>query len=258
MNKTKKAKGYAVAGLLAVLGFGSFAAAQQGLSPVAQLTELAKASGESFGKALDYLSLGDDESFGAVAFDEVRPGRLLTTQNVQVTGDIVAEKGYSLGTLSATSTFSDGYTKRLVTVDLDATSSAVVINPEDETIWVYDATLRVQTATTSNIAYQMGTTTSVGVEQALTCGATGVCAAATAGHASILDTGAEAVPTALDTFFKADYQGTDTRDGSGTRFVVPVLDDEYLSCNASTTPAANNEVGGQAVQCQFWYYVIED
>lgn len=173
------------------------------------------------------------------------------------------EDGFSIGTFdtdpyTGDATTTDGYRERLAVINLDATSSAVLLNPEDETAYVYDATVRVQTATSTAIAYLIGTTTVNGVDQGATCGATGVCANATAGMASILNTGTSAATTALTTFFKADSQGTDTRDGSGTRFVVPVLDGEYFGCFASTSPAANKTVGGQAVQCQIKYYVIED
>lgn len=189
---------------------------------------------------------------GVTAEDEI------FTAGVAVEGLLGAEGGIGQGSVDDNMSLTNGYIMKVANIDLSATSSAVLLNPEGETIYVYDATARIQTATTTaSTAYLMGTSTSSGIEQALLCGATGVCGTATSKEASILNTGA-ITPVALDTYFKADYQGTDTRDGSGTRFVVPVLSSEYLFCGVSTTPALNGQTGGQATQCQFKYYVIED
>lgn len=207
----------------------------------------------------DYSGQAQSEgSFGAFIADATGFTDVTITNDLVVDGQLSSEEGFSLGTLSSTGVLTDGYTEKLAVINLSATSSAVLVNPESETIWVYDASVRIQTATSTAISYLAGTSTSQGIDQGAICGATGFCGTATANHASILNTGTAAVTTALDTFFKADNQGTDTRDGSGTRFVVPVLSGEYLICAASTTPAANAQVGGQAVQCQFKYYVIED
>ena len=144
--------------------------------------------------------------------------------------------------------------EKVAVIDLSNTSSAVLINPETETIYVYDATVKIQTATTSAITYQAGTSTSIGIDQDTISTTDGN----SYGAASILFTGTTAVPTLGFVFFKADYEATDTRDASGTRYVIPVLTTEYLLCAASTTPAANGKTGGQAVQCQFKYFLIKD
>ena len=172
---------------------------------------------------------------------------------------ILTEYGFAVGTVSTAGVVTDGYRQGHANVDLTNTSSAVLLNPEGRSIFVYDATLRIQTATTTaNIAYLMGTSTSSGLDQGQLCGFTGVCAtAAGGGEASILNTAA-ITAAANATYFKADYQGTDTRDGSGTWFNPIVRGDEYLFCGVSTTAVANGQTGGQAAQCQFKYYVIED
>lgn len=150
----------------------------------------------------------------------------------------------------------NGYSLGFKVIDLNATSSAIQLNNTGETLYVYNAYLRIQTATTSLIAYQMGTTTSDGVDQGATCGSDDTCSGTTAGHASILDTGTEAVPTVGETYFKVDFVGTDT--GFLGALVIPVRDGEYMSCNASTTPINNNETGEQAVQCVFMFYTLDD
>ena len=104
--------------LVAVVSFGiTIGFAQQAVSPVEQLTGLAKVSGDNFGEALDYLqSLGEpllgfvgDE---ATNITDVRPGRLVTYDNVFVTtdlevgGTIYAEATTSVQQISLGSPFS--------------------------------------------------------------------------------------------------------------------------------------------------------
>lgn len=104
MNKKKKKGRYGrglVSGLMAVclvaiLSLGiTVSTAQQGLSPVEQLTRLAEVSGENFGKALDYLgsSSDDNQTFGALGDEptnitDARPGRLQSHTNVFVSDDL--------------------------------------------------------------------------------------------------------------------------------------------------------------------------
>lgn len=170
---------------------------------------------------------------------------------------IFSQNGYRFGT-QTDGTLTNGYTEKVLNVDLNATSSAGTLNPEGVTIWVYDASVRIQTATTSAISYLMGTTTAGIVGANDTCGVNDTCVGANSGMASILNTGTAAATTVGNTFFKLDYQGTDTRDGSGVRYVVPVTSTNYLTCFASTTPADFYQVGGQAAQCQFKYFVMAD
>lgn len=195
----------------------------------------------------------DGQSLGGVTSENE-----IFSADVAVEGLLATEGGIGQGSVDDNLTLTDGRIAKMVSVDLSATSSAGILNPEGETIWVYDSTVLVQTATSTAIAYLTGTTTAGIVPQDGTCGATGDCAAATAGMASILNTGTAAATTVGNTFFKLDYQGTDTRDASGVRYLVPVLSTEYLTCTASTTPATNGVTGGQAAQCQFHYFVIED
>jgi len=163
------------------------------------------------------------------------------------------ESGIGLGKTDANNKLIDGYKEKIAVIDLLSTSSASLLNPEGETIYVYDTTVRVQDATSVATAYRIGTSSAAVIAADGTCGADGSCAATTAADASILNTGTAAVTTALDTFFKMDYQGTDTRDGSGIRYVVPVNSGEYLMVTASSSAYTS-----QAVQAQIKYYIIED
>lgn len=187
---------------------------------------------------------------------------LTVADDLVVSGDVgfTAGKGYGLGTVSAAGVLTNGYRTDVLNVDLNATTSAGTVNPESETIWIYDATVRIQTATTTtDIEYNLGTTTDGIIAADGSCGTTGACGTAIAGEASILRTGA-ITPTTTDgynMYFKDDFQGTDTRDASGTRYVVPVNSSEYLTCYASSSSAYSGG-DGQAAQCQFKYYVIED
>ena len=155
-------------------------------------------------------------------------------------------------------TVTEGY----FTVVLNATSSAVTVNPIDDTIWVYDSYVIVDTATTSEIGYFVGTTTATFIARDGSCAATGVCDQADAKEASIINPGTTQnvgykATTAGDIYFQADFPGTDTRDGSGTRQYVPVESGEYVSLFASTTPSDNLEVGGQAATAVIRYKYIE-
>lgn len=172
---------------------------------------------------------------------------------------LIAERGISLvDTFFATSTatLQDGYTLDTIQIELNATSSAGILNPFDETIYVTDDSyVRVVLATTTSVSYQMGTTTDGEIEPKLSCAVTGTCSATTAGNASILNT-ASTTPAANGIYFKEDFQGTDTRDASGERHFVPVLDDEYLTCNISPGVGGNLQTGGQGVNCVFTYFRI--
>ncbi len=185
------------------------------------------------------------------------------------------EDGFSIGTFNnadgATNVvpfLTDGYVERLVTLTITNTSSAGILNPEGETIYVYDASYRYQTATTSATFVIIGTSTKaliVPSESALDFpGGNG-------GDQSIfkLETNFPAVVgdpltnTATSTVFMADNQGKDTRDASGIQYVIPVKSTEYLTCYASTTvriaaQLADTTMGTFQGQCQIKYYVIED
>lgn len=202
-----------------------------------------------------YLGGGEDPQLGGdvIEFgridDPVR-GRFSGFTSINVTEELRFGENNKLN---------NGYSMGFKVFDLSATSSATELNDTGETLYVYDAYVRVQTATTSDIGYLIGTSSAAFIARDGTCGTTGVCGATTAGEASILNTTNQSGGTTVgDTFFKADYQGTDTRDGSGTRFVVPIIDQEYISCFASTTPDANLQVGGQATQCVVKYYTLDD
>lgn len=112
-------------------------------------------------------------------------------------------------------------------------------------VYVYDAYVVLggvptTTSATANPSFLIGTSSVPYIVKDGACGATAACSAATAHEASILNTGSIAAGSATSTvFFKADYQGTDTRDGSGTRYVVPVSSTDYLTLFASSSPATN-------------------
>lgn len=201
----------------------------------------------------------DSQGFGARQSDIASGFYDVYVENdLTVDGDFAIDggNGIALGTTGSDSVVTDGYVEKVVVIDLTNTSSATLVNPEDETIYVYDATFRIQTATTSAFRAVIGTSSASVIAIDGSCLATG-CDDTTSGNGSILDTGDVSASTAANTtYFKADYQGVDTRDASGVRYLVPVNDDEYLSVFASTT--LNITPGTFAAQAQIKYYVIED
>ncbi len=174
---------------------------------------------------------------------------------------VAAANGLGVGTVGDAGAITDGYIEKLAVVTISATNTASLVNPESETIWVYDSTVRIQTATSTAISYKLGTSSTAVIGKDDQCGFTATCATATAGDASISNTeasaGVGAATTALDVFFKADFEGINTLTGSGDRFVVPVLSGEYLIITASSTNSDSN-YAGQVAQAQFKYFVIED
>jgi len=190
------------------------------------------------------IVMGDKLSASLGLGEEILGGQVHNTfetfdEGIGVDGVmIIDEEGFPV---SDAGTVTEGY----ISVALSATTSATVINPKDGTIWVSpESYVDIITGTTTRIAYYVGTTTaSLTLSKDSACGATGVCGAATAREASIINpttTGLGWNPTtAGDVFIAQDFPGTDTRDGSGNRYWVPVKDDEYISIYASTT-ATNN------------------
>lgn len=183
------------------------------------------------------------------------------------------EDGFNIGTFNKrdadnyTPYLTDGYSQRLVTLTITDTSSAGVINPEGETIYVYDFSYRIQTATTVPSHVTAGTSTFAGVNPEVAAanwdsdvsseGTQSIfflttTFVANAGPAS--DSG-----NATGTVFMLDNPPLDTRDASGTRYVIPVLSTEYIVCTASSTiKSPTTTMGTYGGQCQFKYYVIED
>ena len=112
---------------------------------------------------------------------------------------------------------------------------------QSDFIHVYDAYYVSTGRPTTTPSIYMGTSSVSWITKTTSCGGDSgstdvTCAAVTAGMASVLMTGAMPARNATGTtFFKQDFQGTDTRDGSGTRFVVPIREDSYLSMFASST-----------------------
>ena len=257
-KKQLKKKQFSIVGigvLCLVFLFGSFIAVQSAKADISFKELLAEKIANSFGdNILELLGLDDFNLGGAVhnvleKFDE----GIVVDNGVKATN----ESGFDIGSYIADGTLSDGFSERLAVISVNATSSGALVNPESETIYVYDATARIQTATGTVQEITIGTSSVAYVAPQDSCGADGTCAATTAGDASILQTGDITASTAANTtYFKADYEGTDTRDGSGTRYIVPVLSGEYLTCAASST--IDIAYGAGAFQCQVKYYVIED
>jgi hypothetical protein len=146
----------------------------------------------------------------------------------------------------------DGFSQGYKVLTLNATSSVAELNNTGETLWVYDAYMRIQTATTSNgIEYVLGTSTVASVPRDANF-------TTKPGLASIASSTKNMTTTVVgDTYFKDDFQGVDTRDGTGIRYVVPVLDQEYFTCYASSTTEYK---GGatQTAQCVVKFYTLDD
>lgn len=127
----------------------------------------------------------------------------------------------------------------------EATTSAGVLvgdidGIDSQTIYVYDAYYVITGSATTTVEILLGTSTKAYITHDEQCGIDGSCGSATANEASILRTGNITGSTATSTIYsKLDFQGTDTRDASGTRYVVPVAYTDYLTMYASTTPATN-------------------
>lgn len=243
-----------ICGLVSIVGLGK---AQQQKSEVAELTDLANALGnnvDAFVAGLNYLggSFGDMLG-GASRFPN---SHIYTGDGFYTDGG----DGYNWGTYSASGgnpVLTDGLSERVAIITVTATSSGAIINPEDETIYVFDGWTRIQTATDTIQELRIGTSTIDYVTPETSCSADDTCSAADAKEVSILQTGDIAANTAVGaTYFKDDYQGTDTTDGSGTRYVVPVEDDQYITCSASTT--LDIAYGAASFQCGIKYYVVED
>lgn len=199
-------------------------------------------------------------SFAGILDNQVLGGTTRFPKSDVSALSFTSENGFAQGTYFGNSTLADGFTDNMLEIDLNATTSAGTLNPEGATIWVYDAYVRQQTAssTAGGSGYVIGTSSTGVIAADGTCGAGDTCGAGNGGMASILKTGAIATQAVGNMYFKADFQGTDTRDGSGTRFVVPVASTDYITCHASSTPAANNTSGGQAVQCVVRYLELAD
>jgi hypothetical protein len=141
-------------------------------------------------------------------------------------------------------------------VRLDFTSSATTSQAVllGKAVNVYDAYFVMTgapttTSATANPSMRVGTSSAAfisndsdGTYPSGDCGLAATCAAATAHDASILNTGiipggsSGSQNSATGTVFsKADYQGTDTRDASGARYVVPVAATEYITAYASSS-----------------------
>ena len=176
--------------------------------------------------------------------------------------------GYGIGTFNkadGSSTYvpylTDGYVEKILSLTMTNTSSVGLLNPEGETIWVYDATYITQTATTSSVLPLMGTSTVAWISGDYFVGKS----IGGDGKQSILK-GTSVITTsnlvtATTTLWRADNYGTDSRDASGVQYVIPVYSTEYLTCYASSTPKITgyqNAMGTYQSQCQFKYYVLKD
>lgn len=256
-NKSLWSIGLVIVLFLGIIGVTNYGRAQLEKSGVAELTELAQSlnNADAFMAGINYLlgDSGEDILGGASRFPQshIYAGDGFYADNAD---------GFNWGTYSVSGgnpVLADGLSERLVVITASATSSAAVVNPESETIYVFDAWARIQTATGTVQELTLGTSTVAYVAPQGSCGADDTCANATAKDASILQTGDITASTAANTtYFKADYQGTDTRDGSGSRYLVPVNSGEYFTCSASTT--LDIAYGAGAFQCGFKYYVVED
>ena len=250
------AKKSVIAGVIALVAFSVIAVSGFGVVAFAQ-TSFWQMAAQSFGHALaDKTEIPDN--FGAFTTSATNLTDVNITNDLVVDGNINTETSFGIGTLSETGVVTDGLIAKLKVIDVNATSSGTAINPEGVTVWVYDASVRQQTAssTLSGGSYSIGTTSGSIITQELR----GTCPRneAKCGEVSILKTGSITTQVVGSTYFKADFEGTDTRDASGSRFLVPVLAGEYFACVASSTPAANDTYSGQAVQCQIHYYVVKD
>lgn len=170
---------------------------------------------------------------------------------------VIAERGFTLtddffGT--STDPIQDGFTHDAIQIELNGTSSAAIQNPFDETIYILNTSyLRIITATTTLVSYQMGTSTTGIVPQERSCAVSGTCATGVLGsNAGILNTASTTAVNGVanSTFFKEDY------DGNVAREFLPLADDEYLTCNVSVTAATNYTFGQTGANCVFQYYRI--
>ena len=141
-----------------------------------------------------------------------------------------------------------------------ATTSDCWLNNEGESgdyIYVYDAFINPDNTGTTTVDVKIGTSSVAYIslerganEAGGSCSAGNAastdCDAPTAAVASIMGNYTNIIQitggtTATTTsFFKMDYQGEDTRDGSGTRYNVPVLYGEYVCLSASSTDGNTN------------------
>lgn len=116
-----------------------------------------------------------------------------------------------------------------------STSTAVWQNRKGKPIWVDGlTTLTIGTMATTSARFTVGTSTSQFLNP---YDSTIQDTAKVNGANSILRTGTVAftAPSTTLVFTKQDYEGADTRDGSGSYFLVPVLEGQYVTLFASTT-----------------------
>ena len=133
----------------------------------------------------------------------------------------------------------------------DATETPVFWRNRKGTIaWFHDETqLKLTDMATTSVKLAIGTTSGDFIDQSVISGFfptdTAVGSATAEGFYSILYTGNVAAGTNTSTarFIKEDFQGADTRDGSGERHLVPVLPDERVVVIATATPGTLGVTG---------------
>ena len=162
-----------------------------------------------------------------------------------VTRDTGLDAGFNSISISDTLRFGpntdEGRNYHFKHIDFAVASTTLVSeqNLFGETQYVCDGGVDIfmSGVATGTIEFLVGTSSTVFVDNDNVCGTTDACGNATAGEASILLSG-DVISgiTATSTLFnKEDFQGTDTRDGSGERHCVPILSLEYLTVYASSS-----------------------